>query len=101
MTNLYQVSAVSLQPEVNAKLLVFPNPTKSNITLRLPTNFGEASEASIRIYSADGKLQLDKRISDFGAGNDLNIPVENWPTGMYFINIKTDKQVFQALFSKQ
>lgn len=98
---LYQVSAVSPQPEVNAKLLVFPNPTKSNITLRLPTNFGEASEASIRIYSDDGKLQLDKRISGFGAGNDLNIPVENWPTGMYFINIKTDKQVFQALFSKQ
>ncbi len=98
---LFQGMSASPEPGLEGKLQVFPNPAKTVVTLRLPGNMSELKTADLRIYSADGKLRLVREVDVFGMGGVVEIPVGGWPAGMYLVQLKTEKQAFQRLFSKQ
>ncbi|MBW6483702.1 MAG: T9SS type A sorting domain-containing protein [Vicingaceae bacterium] len=69
------------------KILVFPNPSNGTLNIALT----EKKETTIEIYNLVGKLI-------YTSGNPLNtqlftIDIENQPNGIYFVNIKNDKNI--------
>ena len=69
------------------EILVFPNPSNGTLNIALT----EKKEATIEIYNIVGKLV-------YTSGNPLNtqlftINIENQPSGIYFVNIKTGNTI--------
>jgi hypothetical protein len=58
------------------RMSIFPNPTRSEITIQLPNNFGKINR--IEIFSATGDLLIT-------LPSQLNISMYSYPAGLYFI----------------
>ncbi len=78
-------------PEFN----LFPNPTSDRVILEFE---GTGSQASVTVFSIDGKV-VDQLITDtFSGKNLLEISVANLPEGVYLIQYKTESsQVVKKL----
>lgn len=63
--------------ESSNKVMVYPNPTKNSITIRVPTH----DMKCVRFFSADGKLQLEKKVID------SKIEITDLNKGVYFLEI--------------
>lgn len=66
--------------------LIFPNPTSGKLTLEIKNN--ETGE--IEFYNVFGKKIYSEQVSSGRAKIDLS----NHPNGIYFLNIKTEKESF-------
>ena len=70
--------------EINeTNLSIFPNPTQNNFTVKLE----ERQSGSISINSADGKQLLS---TDFEKQIEVNININELPSGIYFVNINVN-----------
>ncbi|MBQ4819162.1 RICIN domain-containing protein [Aquimarina sp. MMG016] len=79
----------------SAKLLVFPNPTNTDLNFKIPKTFFK-NTANIKIYSITGKLIMNQSVSeDFATLN-----VENLTSGSYFIKITSGDQQLISRFQK-
>ncbi len=72
---------------------VFPNPTDNFLTVQ----FNEATHATITVTDIDGKLIMQKAISQ----NQFKLDISSLPKAIYLINIKTEKGEFNQKFIKQ
>jgi hypothetical protein len=82
----YKNSAVSVKelhqdPNIN----IFPNPAEDNIELRLENNFNR--NISIEIYNALGKNVKSMKLSGLSYNDNINIPIDNLSSGIFFIRI--------------
>ena len=66
------VSTISVEEE---HLIVYPNPAKDNIRVKLQSG----NPTNIMLYSADGKLVYQENFSD----QLINIPLQSIPDGFY------------------
>ncbi len=64
----------------NDKIEIFPNPFNDNITIRRSTTI----EDWIKLYSVDGRLVFDKKISNL---NIVNLCLDELSSGLYFLKI--------------
>jgi len=67
---------------LNSKILLYPNPSKNNITLKF--NFNK-ERVSVRIYSITGELVYQKEMS--GIYEEF-IDITHLDTGLYFISVE-------------
>lgn len=65
-------------------LKIYPNPAYEKLILQW-NGQKESNDATCRIINADGKVTKQMRI-DLLQGM-VTIPVENWPSGMYFVQM--------------
>ena len=72
---------------------LFPNPADKFITIQL----GESKSAIVSLNSIEGKLLMQKTISQ----GENQIDISALPKTTYLINIKTDKGEFNQKISKQ
>ncbi len=93
------VTAVHETDKTNTEDLftISPNPAKDIITITpdLPTN----NIRSIDIYTADG--QIMKSTEWISSLNSMNIPLGNFPSGIYYVMMLTDKGRGVKSFFKQ
>lgn len=68
-------------PKLNPDLLLYPNPATNNITLLNETE--EIKKATI--YNSSGQMVQ----SIDALSTKIEIPLENYPSGIYFINVAT------------
>lgn len=78
------------------RALIYPNPTGK--TLHLHLNAVQNGGISIKIYSADGKLVVEKNIIANGA-TDYPLNVSNLSTGNYFMVLKDSYGLTKLEFS--
>ena len=77
-------------------LIVYPNPAKDKLII----DFAEPSvNTSIQLFSADGKLV--KKLIPGNIQRTLPIDVSNLNSGVYIIQIQSDKGLQQLKFIKQ
>lgn len=69
-------------------MLVFPNPTKDEINIQLPT-FEKGG--LMQVYGVDGKLYMEEQI-----GNKKQLNLSKFAKGIYLIQVKTINQVYSA-----
>jgi hypothetical protein len=67
---------------VKKEINIFPNPVKDFVIVKSPDNI-----KNIKVFDGQGKLIVNQ---DFNQ-NDLRIDLSNYPTGLYIIKIRTDK----------
>lgn len=67
---------------------IFPNPAKSNITIKLNTGFGNLQE--IGIYNLNGEIVYSQRIKSNQASIDIALP-SHLQTGIYFVNLNYER----------
>ncbi len=70
----------------NSEILIYPNPTKGNITVLLPEY---TDNSFIKIYNMLGEAILFKQINE--NENSLEIDLSSHQSGMYFITFVSDK----------
>ncbi len=88
MANCDVTGVASVQND--AALKVYPNPTTDAVTIELAGTF----TASIRSITGQLMARADGNAS-------LNVSLKDFPSGMYSVEIRNDKQVFNATIIKQ
>lgn len=77
----------------NASVLVFPNPVNDQLSISCPL-----SNYDIKIRDVTGRVMFEKQVNT----NSFNIETSSYPTGIYFIEIFKDQQIFyREKFIKQ
>lgn len=83
----------TIQEEVEP--VVYPNPTKGLFTISLPF----AAETQVVVVDMAGKVVTS--MTDSGENKQVQIDLGNAPAGMYYINMKNGKKVYQQKLVKE
>ncbi|WP_299059566.1 T9SS type A sorting domain-containing protein [uncultured Polaribacter sp.] len=75
--------------EFNSEILVYPNPTKGNLKIKVPKYL---IELAVNVYNIQGKL-IKSNIEKVNNGN-INLDFSSISKGIYFIKLNMDKPVF-------
>jgi len=96
----YEYSDTIIAPcTVLPPLEIYPNPTQQNAVLSL--NLPEKANVKTEVYNQNGQL-LAKESYELPEGvNELQLPVNNLPNGMYVIRVHVDEQILQQKFVKE
>lgn len=78
-------SSLSDSPD-KSSLLLYPNPTSGNLTIKIPESFND--ESIVMMYSADGKLQEKFTVNERIVVKSLT----TWSEGLYWIIVQNGKQ---------
>lgn len=71
------------------KVMVFPNPATDIAAIAL--NMNREADVRIIVTDASGKQVYCKNARPAAGRNDMLIDTQNFPSGIYFVNIQTDK----------
>ncbi|MCC7505741.1 MAG: hypothetical protein IT259_10585 [Saprospiraceae bacterium] len=78
---------------------LMPNPASEALWLE---NRGESmQQAVLRIFAADGRLVMQHPGVQLAPGERLRTPVNNWPEGLYLLDLQTDQGHFARPFMVQ
>ena len=78
-------SSEGLPAPTKNQLLLYPNPTRDQVSISLP----EAQEGTLRVFSANGQVLLQKRtFSEL-----ITLDVQTWPRGLYLLRWEGEKEV--------
>lgn len=69
-----------------ASLFVFPNPSKTNLSIEYTVDFSSNSQVSIKVYDVSQKIMFEKSITEMSGKIDLN--VTNYNSGVYFVHLQ-------------
>lgn len=84
------IDAGALETEPVFLSEVYPNPSAGQFRLYL--SLPGSAPVSLQVFSADGKMLLNQRVSE--TKSVVNINADSWRTGLYLLNIR------QGVFSK-
>jgi len=71
----------------STEFMVYPNPASESIRISLQQTLKSSDIKNVAIFNVSGQMV-------FSAGNfQENISTEHFPTGLYFVHLKTDRQV--------
>lgn len=83
-------------PEVaTAAVIVAPNPTSGDITLQFAGN--DNREVQVQIFQLNGRMVLQQKVTPSKGINKLEMDLGAYPSGMYFIQIVGDNQVYRPV----
>lgn len=91
-----QSSNSDVLAEKPEKIIVFPNPASSNITI---LGLKNTAKTSILIFDTSGNLVLQHEWEV--KNNALNIPVASLNNGIYTVSISSKEQQVRTKFYKQ
>lgn len=78
--------------DMESGLTVFPNPSNGEMTLTL--NAPETTSANLRIMDASGRMVMNQILTGFNDNFQMTLDLGNQSSGIYFLQVKTDKEVF-------
>lgn len=92
--DLCVVSSSSLGEENNEsnEMILYPNPTNGTVTFNLTT----PKESVISVYTLTGQQIIEVPIF-----NSLTIDMSNYENGVYFVQLRNEKEVYTKRISKQ
>jgi len=87
------VAPQTLQPEVNVKVGVFPNPGKGRFIVQL-NNF--SSKAEVSILNGNGTLIERRQVQSTGSGQAVSFNLANQSAGMYIVKVVAEEGIFTS-----
>lgn len=76
-----------------AAISLFPNPSTGSFTLEFKAI--QAQKANLTIVDLTGKIILTQSLSDLNNGSQQNIELGNISSGVYIVQVQTEKGVYQ------
>ncbi|MEM6377855.1 MAG: T9SS type A sorting domain-containing protein [Bacteroidota bacterium] len=104
-TNTLRPESINLNPvnsSVDLEVLPIqlrPNPASESLNVTIPKNFG-SSLSNIMIFNTSGQL-IKNSTQRVGASSTLNIPVNEFPSGVYWLQITNKQQILRSKFIKK
>ena len=89
--------AISVQDIPEVSIRIYPNPARDHIFIRIAG--GTGIKASVRIYTAGGKLMLERSITE-PTGDVYRIQVTGLPAGNYILKFESDGRLYSQTFIK-
>lgn len=84
------------QPQFYADLLIYPNPTyETHINIDFKAE--QETDASVEIIDAAGKRVLTRQVAVSMGQNQVQLPVEKLPTGLYVVKLGEQMQKLQIM----
>jgi hypothetical protein len=71
--------------QTNNQLGIYPNPTQTEVTIKFPA----LEQGMLSVYTADGRLLLQKRINS----DITTLDCSQWPSGLYLLRWEGEHQV--------
>lgn len=82
-------NATNIEENGNDDIVIYPNPTSENITIRMKDS--DMQNRTIQVYDYSGKrIQAEQTIS----GNEITVHLSHCATGMYLIVIQDGNQTY-------
>jgi hypothetical protein len=79
-----------MEPTLNDKLLLFPNPAKRGNNIRLNLEQIEKDDLVIQIHQISGQKLFDRKVR---GGQIMSLPVDSrWAAGVYLVSVSTDNK---------
>ena len=82
---------------VNVPINLYPNPSKDFINLDFESNL---SNVSIEILNTLGDVLIVKSKADISSKYTMQIAVQNLPSGLYLLRVKSDNQLYRLNWIK-
>jgi len=76
--------------EAGLPFTLFPNPASDNTCLRAQSDFSEPLR--ILVYSGLGELLYQTALNGVRKGQQIDVNLRSWPSGVYFVIIQTDQK---------
>jgi hypothetical protein len=98
---IYQAESTGMEeqrqhgPDMQA-LFVVPNPTQGAVRL----SCGSAAKAALRVFDVTGKEVKHKQLADHVRSNQV-VDLSVLPAGLYFLDLRTDKEQYVVKIVKQ
>jgi hypothetical protein len=87
-------NVVVLSFEQKETVLVYPNPTKSDLTIEIPSY--QSGVTKVTIYNSLGQIMSDDNLQT----NSLKVLTNSWTAGTYFVRIDQDGIITRKAFIK-
>ncbi|MCX6310133.1 MAG: T9SS type A sorting domain-containing protein, partial [Bacteroidetes bacterium] len=84
----------SEQNNIQTPISVFPNPTENIISLQSKNIEGNNSILSIMDIS--GRILLEKNVETPNGELNNNIDLRSFSSGIYFVQVKTEKAIYSV-----
>ncbi|MCD6598887.1 MAG: T9SS type A sorting domain-containing protein [Bacteroidales bacterium] len=78
----------------NKDLMIYPNPNNGNFRLDLK----QIKAKDVSINSVDGKIVYHKVLNGKTGGGDLHFDLKGIVSGVYFVRVRADNQVYESKF---
>jgi len=80
-------------------IVVYPNPSTDYITLKT-NNIEPADDYILMINSIDGKIMLEKLFDIHDANQEIVIPINDFPNGIYMISLQRNNLIYKSKLIK-
>ncbi|MEP7170866.1 MAG: T9SS type A sorting domain-containing protein, partial [Bacteroidota bacterium] len=84
----------------NEEISIYPNPNTGQFSLEFASDVKEENDI-IEIYNSLGQSIFKNNISINEGENHKQIDLSKFPSGIYFLNLKTEKEVFRQKIIKE
>ncbi len=79
---------------------IFPNPGVNNVYIEMPLN--QNQDCRVEVYSSDGRILFKGNKWQFAQSTKfINVPTQNWPSGMYSIRIWNGQKFTSKIWIKE
>jgi Outer membrane protein Omp28/Secretion system C-terminal sorting domain len=92
-------SGVAKLNQVDAKVNLFPNPSKGNTEVSI--NLNKGAEVKLAVYQINGALVAEKNYGQLSGALSLPINSSNFNAGMYFVKVTIDGTTSVLKFVKE
>jgi hypothetical protein len=92
--NCYLITEIPINKSMEFSFTIFPNPASDHLTLKFAQN---TSKAEIKIYNLLGELRSTSRKSS----TESTIDISDLSSGVYIIEVTTEKNIMRQKFIKQ
>jgi hypothetical protein len=82
-----------------SEIIIYPSPAGEHITMQL-NNILPANDYILRINSIDGKMMREKLLDIHDANQEIVIPINDFPNGIYMITLHRNNLVYKSKFIK-
>jgi hypothetical protein len=89
VANRANVGVVEIEQNLKAGFIVYPNPNKGDLTVTMNLNDEEIPDAIIKVINVNGQITKQIKVNN---QRKLNFRIKE--TGIYFIKLITNKQVY-------
>ncbi len=96
--NIDSIQEINGSPISVQELMTYPNPANNQVRLSIPL-FANAP-ILVNVYTVSGKLIRSTQVQGVAGSNLVTLPVDNLPSGMYYIEIQTGNTISRSRFTK-
>jgi chitodextrinase len=90
-SNLRQVNAEEQSIRaIDLGLMLHPNPANNEVTINL-AGFAEESAVQVKMTDMNGKLFVTEQVQPSARGNQITIPINHLPQGLFFVTVQGSK----------